>query len=213
LSSDRPGPRKAARAGQTGHPRHGGAPSPGEVTIRPMEDGDTPAIAAIFNHYVRRSFAAFPDRELDMPVIRELLEQVKAFGSFSVEIDRRVIGFGLIRPFYPFPNLMAAGEVSYFISPGYTGRGAGSRLLRVLEDRARELGMKSLIARVSSRNRRSIRFHRKNGFSPCGRIRGIGTKFGKPFDVVILQKCLRSRGDRSRRAPPGLPPPDGGAST
>jgi phosphinothricin acetyltransferase len=155
-----------------------------------VNDGDTPGIAAIFNHYVRRSFAAFPDRELDTPVIRELVEQARPFGCYVVEADRGLVGFGLIRPFYPFPNLMAAGEVSYFICPGFTGHGAGTRLLRVLEDRAGELGMTSLVARVSSRNRRSIRFHRKNGFSLCGRIRGIGTKFGQSFDVVILQKCL-----------------------
>jgi len=164
--------------------------SAGKLTIRPVNNGDAPAIAAIFNHYVRRSFAAFPDRELGTPVIRELLEQAKPFGCYGVEAKRGLVGFGLVRPFYPFPNLMAAGEVSYFICPGFTGHGAGTRLLGALEERAGELGMKSLIARVSSRNRRSIRFHRKNEFIPCGRIRGVGTKFGKSFDVVILQKCL-----------------------
>jgi phosphinothricin acetyltransferase len=155
-----------------------------------VTDRDAPGIAAIFNHYVRRSFAAFPDREVGTPVIRELLEQVKAFGCYAVEGDRGLVGFGLLRPLYPFPNLMGAGEVSYFICPGYTGRGWGTRLLGVLEARARELGMASLVARVSSRNRKSIRFHRRNGFSLGGRIRGIGTKFGKPFDMVILQKPL-----------------------
>ncbi|MDD1670805.1 MAG: GNAT family N-acetyltransferase, partial [Methanomicrobiales archaeon] len=74
--------------------------------------------------------------------------------------------------------------------PRYTGRGRGTRLLGVLEGRARELGMASLVARVSSRNRRSIHFHRKNGFAICGRIRGIGTKFGRHFDMILLQKCL-----------------------
>jgi len=162
----------------------------GEFIIRPVMDRDTPVIAAIFNHYVRRSFAAFPDRELAPSVIRELLEQARAFGCYAVEVDKGVVGFGLIRPLYPFPNLMAAGEVSYFLCPGFTGRGAGTRLLGVLEARAGELGMRSLVARVSSRNRRSLRFHRKNGFIPCGRIRGIGRKFGRSFDVVILQKCL-----------------------
>jgi phosphinothricin acetyltransferase len=158
--------------------------------IRPATGADAGEITRIFNHYVRRSFAAFPDRALGEPVIRELLGQAEAFGSYVLEADGSVIGFGLLRPLYPFPNLMEAGEVSYFISPGFTGRGHGRRLLTILEGRARELGMASLVARVSSRNRRSLRFHRKNGFSVCGRIRGIGSKFGRHFDVVILQKCL-----------------------
>jgi phosphinothricin acetyltransferase len=161
-----------------------------EPEIRPVTEADAPAITRIFNHYVRKSFAAFPDREVGMPFILQLLEQAKDYGGFAVEVDRAVVGFGMVRPFYPFPNLMAAGEVSYFICPRFTGRGSGTRLVGVLEVRARDLGMTSLVARVSSRNRRSIRFHRKNGFSICGRIRGIGTKFGKPFDVLILQKFL-----------------------
>jgi L-amino acid N-acyltransferase YncA len=161
-----------------------------EPAIRPVTGDDAPAIARIFNHYVRRSFAAFPDRELAAPVLSQLLEQSREYGAFVAETSGEVAGFGLLRPLYPFPNLMAAGEVSYFLCPEFTGRGTGTRLLGVMEERARELGMTSLVARVSSRNRRSIRFHRKNGFSLCGRIRRIGTKFGKSFDVVILQKLL-----------------------
>ena len=158
--------------------------------IRPVIKSDAPDITRIFNHYVRRSFAAFPDREVGRPFILQLLEQAREFGCYAVEREGKVIGFGIVRPLYPFPNLMAAGEVSYFLSPEFTGQGTGTRLLEVLAGRARELGMTSLVARVSSRNRKSIRFHRKNGFSLCGRIRGIGMKFGKSFDVVILQKFL-----------------------
>ena len=160
------------------------------VTIRPIRKNDTPEITRIFNHYVRKSFAAFPDREVSSPFVSRLLEQAGDYGAYAVEEDGEFIGFGLVRPLYPFPNLMAAGEVSYFISPGFTGHGTGTRLIGVLEERARELGMTSLVARVSSRNRKSIRFHKKNGFSICGRIRAVGSKFGKPFDVVILQKFL-----------------------
>lgn len=161
-----------------------------EITIRPVTENDAPEITRIFNHYVRKSFAAFPDREVGRPFILQLMEQARDYGCYAVESESEVIGFGLVRPLYPFPNLMAAGEVSYFICPGFTGQGTGTRLIGILEERARELGMMSLVARVSSRNRKSVRFHRKNGFSTCGRIRAVGTKFGKPFDVVILQKFI-----------------------
>ncbi len=147
-------------------------------------------VTRIFNHYVRKSFAAFPDREVGRPFVLQLLDQAKDYGAYAVEENGEVIGFGMVRPLYPFPNLMAAGEVSYFICPGFTSRGTGTRLLGVIEGRARDLGMTSLVARVSSRNRKSIRFHRKNGFAICGRIRSVGAKFGKLFDVVILQKFI-----------------------
>jgi len=176
--------------GKRGEIRDGGPESGYTSMIRPAMDADAPEIVRIFNHYVRKSYAAFPDQEIGMPVILRILEQVKDYGCYTVEVEGRVIGFGMVRPFYPFPNLMAAGEVSYFICPEFTGRGLGGRLIQTLEGRARELGMTSLVARVSSLNRRSIRFHRKHGFSLCGRIRRVGEKFGRTFDVVILQKPL-----------------------
>jgi len=160
------------------------------IRIRPLRNADAARIAAIFNHYVRKSFAAFPDHELGTSFLVQLLDQAREYGAFVAEDGGKVIGFGLLRPLYPFPNLMQAGEVSYFLCPSHTGQGTGTRLVGILEERARALGMTSLVARVSSRNRRSIRFHRKNGFALCGRIRNIGTKFGRPFDVVILQKAL-----------------------
>jgi phosphinothricin acetyltransferase len=175
--------------GQKGRPGEGWSGPGGGLTIRPATRRDAPAITAIFNYYVRMSFAAFPDREVGRPFILRLL-QAKDFGGFVAETGGDVIGFGMVRPLYPFPNLMTAGEVSFFICPQFTGRGTGTRLLGILEARAREFGMTSLVARVSSRNRQSLRFHRKNGFTLCGRIRGIGRKFGKSFDLVILQKCL-----------------------
>ena len=161
-----------------------------EARIRHLTEADAPEIARIFNHYARKSFAAFPDREVGMPFILRVMEQAKDYGCYAVEVEGTVVGFGMVRPLYPFPNLMAAGEVSYFICPGFTGRGTGTRLIGVMEEKARDLGMGSLVARVSSRNRRSIRFHRKNGFSVCGRIRRVGEKFRRPFDVVILQKFI-----------------------
>ena len=179
-----------ARAGDPEGARTGQAGLRGSVGIRRLTEADAPEIARIFNYYVRKSFAAFPDREAGMPFILQVFEQARNYGTYAVELDGTVIGFGMVRPLYPFPNLGAVGEVSYFICPEFTGRGLGGRLVGILEGRARELGMTSLVARVSSRNRRSIRFHRKNGFSLCGRIRGVGEKFGKPFDVVILQKPI-----------------------
>ena len=41
-------------------------------------------------------------------------------------------------------------------------------------------GIEILLANVSSLNERSLRFHRKHGFTECGRLRRITTKYGTP---------------------------------
>jgi phosphinothricin acetyltransferase len=48
----------------------------------------------------------------------------------------------------------------------------------------------SLLANISSRNRQSLEFHRKNGFRECARFPKVGRKFGEDFDAVWMQKQL-----------------------
>ena len=48
-----------------------------------------------------------------------------------------------------------------------------------------------MIATISgANNHASIRFHSKMGFSQSGVLKKIGYKFGKPIDVIIMQRFL-----------------------
>lgn len=100
------------------------------------------------------------------------------------------MGIGALRPYFPFPNFRHTGILSYFILPEHTRKGLGSRLLDRLCQDAREKKMMSLLANVSSKNEASLNFHKKHGFSECGRFKAAGTKFGEYFDVVWVQKFL-----------------------
>ena len=86
--------------------------------------------------------------------------------------------------------MLAMAEVTYFIHPAHTGNGLGKRLLDDLERGAGEKGIATLLASISSLNSGSIRFHRKNGFSECGRFQRVGVKKGQWFDTVWMQKTL-----------------------
>jgi L-amino acid N-acyltransferase YncA len=39
-------------------------------------------------------------------------------------------------------------------------------------------------------NAASLSFHKKHGFTECGRFRGIGKKKGQSFDVVYMQRAI-----------------------
>jgi len=159
-------------------------------TLRDFEPADTPAVLDIFNRSVRSDFAAFPETGMDETAAERVAAQTLDYAFCVAEVSGVVVGFCLLRPLHPFPNMRIAGEVSYFIRPEFTRCGIGGRMLALLIRRAREKGMKSLVAQISSRNAGSIAFHRKNGFRRCGRIRGAGTKFGKVFDIVLMQKFI-----------------------
>ena len=160
----------------------------GDMRLREMQDNDRDAVMQIFNHYAATSFAAYPDGPLPARFFALLKEG--ALSAVVLENDRGVAGFGLLKPFLPFPAFKRTGMVTYFIAPEYTGRGLGNRLLaRLLED-AKKAGQTALVANISSKNEASIRFHMKQGFTVAGTLAGVGEKFGEPFDVLWMQRTL-----------------------
>ena len=83
-----------------------------------------------------------------------------------------------------------AAEITYFIEPGYTGRGIGSKILERMVGAAKRKGIDTILANVSSLNEASLRFHERHGFAECGRFRRVAKKKGQDLDVVWMQKIL-----------------------
>jgi L-amino acid N-acyltransferase len=52
------------------------------------------------------------------------------------------------------------------------------------------MGISIFLANISAENQASLAFHRKNGFKECGRFHQIGTKQGRTFDIVWMEKTI-----------------------
>ena len=158
----------------------------GNVKIRPVTDVDRDAVTRIFNYYVINGYAAYPDQPVTEKFYQYLREGTYSF--LVIEAPEGVIGFGVTKPFLPFPVFSATCSLTYFILPEYTHRGLGTRLLDNLVGEARMRGLRMMVANMSSKNEASVRFHMKHGFEEGGRLRDVGTKFGEPFDLIWMQK-------------------------
>ncbi|WP_449246037.1 GNAT family N-acetyltransferase [Desulfarculus baarsii] len=162
----------------------------GEIVLRPADAQDGPAVMAIFNHYVANSFAAYPETPHPPQAFEHLLN-ICLDGSFVVaEEGGQVIGLGFLTPFLPAETLRRTAQVTYFIAPEHTGKGLGRLLLQSLVASARQRGVDTLLAHVSSLNQGSIRFHQQNGFERRGELQRVGRKHGQDFGVVYLQKFI-----------------------
>lgn len=160
----------------------------GTVTLREVQDKDSSEILQIFDHYATTGFAAYPDGPVP-PQIFPLLRQ----GSLSfcvMEGESGIIGFGMLKSFFPFPVFRHTGMITYFIHPEFTGQGLGKKMLDRLTEDARTAGITTLLANISSKNEGSIRFHEQNGFSHAGRLHAVGEKFGELFDLVWMEKKI-----------------------
>jgi L-amino acid N-acyltransferase YncA len=161
------------------------------VTIAPLTKDSQKEIIDIFNYYVDNSFAAYPERKLPYEFFDQFLKMSEGYPALTVKDEQgNILGFGMLRAYNPFSTFSQTAEITYFVKPGYTGIGIGKKILDCLLDKAREKGITSVIASISSLNEGSINFHKKNGFVECGRLKEVGKKRGKTFDVAYMQKML-----------------------
>ena len=159
--------------------------------LEPISLDDREAVLDIFNFYVKHSFAAFPEESVSYEFFDRLMAVSDGFPRTVARDDQgRVVGFGMLRPHNPMPAFSRVAEITYFIRPEHTGKGIGQSMLAYLVEGGRKRKIASILAGISSRNKRSIEFHRKNGFQECGRFKEIGQKNGQIFDVVWMQRMI-----------------------
>lgn len=147
-------------------------------------------VMEILNYYVKNSFAAYAEQELPITFFEKLLEMTIGYPNFVIKSNGIIIGFCFLRAYNLFQTFKHTAEISYFINETYSGKGLGKMALDKLINVAKEQGITTILASVSSKNTHSLKFHQKNGFNECGRFRQIGQKFGETFDVIWFSKQI-----------------------
>jgi phosphinothricin acetyltransferase len=160
--------------------------------IRAATEADLPAILAIYNDAVLNTTAIWNETPVDLDNRRAwmLARTATGFPVFVADEAGRVIGYGSFGDFRPFEGYRVTVEHSLYVDAAARGRGHGKRLLTALVDEARRLGKRAMIGGIDGTNGPSIALHAKFGFVEVGRLPGVGTKFGQPLDLVLMQKTL-----------------------
>ncbi len=163
-------------------------------TIRPCEDGDIPAVTALYAHHVLHGTGTFetePPTEADMRARRSEVLARRLPYLVMADDEGALAGFAYCNWFKPRPAYRYSAEDSVYLAPGRQGRGQGRSLLQALVDEAGRAGVRKLIAVIGdSSNAGSIGVHRSLGFTQAGMLRDCGWKFGRWLDVVLMEKSL-----------------------
>lgn len=150
------------------------------------------AVIDIYNYYIKSGTSAFPPSEVSEQFYAGIMEKTEGYPAYAL-IDaenNHVAGFCFLKAYHPFLTFKSAATITYFIDREYTRKGLGGLCLSRLEEEGRRMGLRNLVAEVSSENNASINFHRKSGFELAGELKNIGTKLDRNFGVVYMQKCL-----------------------
>lgn len=156
--------------------------------IRPARPEDAAAIAEIWNRLIRETTATFTTEE---KVVADIAARIAAGVPWWVAEDGgRVLGHATYSQFRGGPGYARSMEHSVHLAPDAGGRGLGRALMAALEQHARNAGVHVMVAGVSGDNAAGLAFHAALGYRETGRMPEVGFKWGRRFDLVLMQKVL-----------------------
>ncbi|MDT8855298.1 GNAT family N-acetyltransferase [Paracoccaceae bacterium Fryx2] len=160
--------------------------------IRPACPADLPAIAAIWNPVIRETLVTFNSAEKTLADLERLLSDRTAAGQalLVAEADGALAGFATYGQFRGGVGYARCMEHTIILGEAARGRGLGRALLTAIEDHARAGGAHSIFAGVSGGNPQGRAFHAACGYAEVAVLREVGHKFGRWFDLVLMQKFL-----------------------
>jgi phosphinothricin acetyltransferase len=168
------------------------------VCVRPATAADVVAIAAIYAQHVLHGTATF---EITPPGVDEMAARMRAIADagrpwIAATREGEIVGYAYAGPYRARPAYRYTTEDSIYLTAGAVGQGIGRRLLDALIDACERRGDRQMIAVIGdSDNAASVGVHAAAGFSHVGTLCGVGRKFGRWIDVVMMQREL---GDGAR---------------
>ena len=164
------------------------------VQVRPAMPEDASAIAAIYAPHVIRGVASF---EVEAPDADEILRRRAAIVELGLpylvaEIGGEIAGYAYASRFRPRAAYRFTVENSVYVAEGFQRRGVARLLMQRLMETCAEAGVREMIAVIGdpSSSVASVELHRSLGFDEVGLLRGVGEKFGRALDVLLMQRSL-----------------------
>ena len=171
-----------------------------EITIRDAVTEDAEALLAIYAPYIRETAITF---EYEVPSVEEFQHRIRTISEkypyLVAEEGGKIIGYAYAAPFHVRAACAWAVESSVYIDRGKRKAGLGKRLYAELESALTKMGIISFEACVAWPHegqddpyltKDSVGFHKHLGFREVGHFKDIGSKFGRWYDLIWMEKLL-----------------------
>ena len=143
--------------------------------IRKVRKEDTPAITAIYNHYIAHTTITF---------------ELEPVPYFVYETEGQIAGYCYVHGWKEKAAYNQSAETTIYLAPSHTGKGIGKELMLHLIEECRRYGLHALIACITEGNEASYALHEKLGFEKVSYFREVGRKFGKWLGIVDYELIL-----------------------
>jgi len=157
-----------------------------DILIRRVEQGDLPALLAIYNHYIAETPITFDLEPKTLEQRREWLDGFKPAGRHQCVVavqDGMAIGWACSGKFRDKAAYDCTVETSIYLKPGEEGRGLGRKLYGALFEALKGEDIHLALGCITVPNQASVGLHLAMGFGHIGTFREVGRKFGRFWDV------------------------------
>ena len=162
------------------------------MNIRPAAPTDAKAICTIWNPQIRDTLVTFNSVEKTAEDVSRMIDDRRAAGGefFVAEQGGDVVGFATYGQFRGGVGYARTMEHTVILTETAGGKGIGRALLLAVEDHARQAGVHSMFAGVSSENPGGVAFHTALGYTEVAVLPEVGFKFARWMDLHLMQKLL-----------------------
>ncbi len=164
-----------------------------DVTIRTTELRDLPRLLSIYNYEVLHGTATL---DLHAKTAKDwnvwyATHRLGNHFSLTAEADGIAIGYATLSGYREKEAYKTTAELSIYVAADQRQKGVASALLAEIIRIARQRGdLHTIVSVITSGNDASIALHKKFGFTYCGTVREVGTKFGRMLDIHNYQLIL-----------------------
>ncbi len=163
------------------------------VEIRAASESNLERIQAIYNDAIRTGVATWDEEPWTMAQRRAWWAEHDATQPVLVaESGGEVVAFAYLSRMSAKSGWRFTREDTIYVDERFQGRGIGRQLLSALLERGRELGLRLIVASITSENESSLGLHAKLGFAEVGILHNAGFKFGRWLDTTYVQLDLQA---------------------
>ena len=165
------------------------------IKIRDVLFEDAERIQEIYLPYVADTTISFEITVLDKLEMKRRIEKALSneFPYIVAENETgTVVGYAYADKFGERESYRYSFTISIYLDMEVQSRGIGQKLYDELEKRMKKMGIVQVLSAITGKNKKSLRFHEKNGFIKIGHFPNIGYKMGEWHDIIWMNKTINS---------------------
>lgn len=165
---------------------------PRDIVVRPSTENDVAAMLAIYTHHIQSGLGEFDVEPLHGDDIKRRRKNMlkRRLPHLVAENNGAIVGYAYAVPFRKRPAYRYAVKHSIYVHPDHLHSGVGRQLLPALIGACTAAGYRQMIAYVDAANKPSQNLHEAFGFKRAGLLEGVGFKFGRWTDSLLMQRAL-----------------------